>query len=125
MEGGGFYTDGEGTVLTTEGPVLGPARNGAASRRMFEQIAREYLGADKVLWLVAFPDRDTDGHVDGIAQFAGPAQLLLLVPAAPGHANYAFARENIPRLAAATAARARPVDVIRLQATASARIGGG
>ena len=124
LEGGAFYTDGEGTVLTTEGPVLDPARNGAASRPLFEQIAREYLGADKVLWLVAFPDRDTDGHVDGIAQFAGPAQLLLLVPAAPGHANYAFARENIARLAAATDARGRPVDVIPFEVTASARIGG-
>ncbi len=124
LEGGAFYTDGEGTVLTTEGPVLDPARNRAASRPLFEQIAREYLGADQVLWLVAFPDRDTDGHVDGIAQFAGPAQLLLLVPAAPGHANYAFARENIARLAAATDARGRPVDVIPFEVTASARVGG-
>ncbi len=123
--GGAFYTDGEGTVVTTEGPVLDPARNPAASRPLFEQVAGEYLGADRVLWLVAFPDRDTDGHVDGIAQFAAPAQLLLLVPAEPAHANYAYARENLARLAAATDARGRRLEVIPFEVTASARIGAG
>jgi len=124
LEGGAFFTDGDGTVVTTEGPVLDPARNPAASRPLFERVAREYLGADRVLWLVAFPDRDTDGHVDGIAQFRGPAQLLLLVPAEPGHANYAFARENLARLAAATDARGRHLEVIPFEVTASAKVAG-
>jgi agmatine deiminase len=100
--------------------VLDPNRNPGASRPQFEQVVSDYLGIDKVLWLAAFPDRDTDGHVDGIAQYAGPAELLLLVPGDEEHENYGFARENLARLAGATDARGRRLEVIQFDVTASA-----
>ena len=124
LEGGAFFTDGEGTLVTTEGPVLDPDRNPGASRGQFEQVVSDYLGIDLVLWLVAFPDRDTDGHIDGIAQYARPAGLLLLVPAEEEHENYGFARENLARLAGATDARGRRLEVIQFDVTATARAGG-
>jgi agmatine deiminase len=124
LEGGAFFTDGQGTVLTTEGPLLDPARNPGATRERFEQVASDYLGADKVLWLTAFPDRDTDGHVDGIAQYARPGAVLLLVPDDERHENYPYAIENLSRLAGATDARGRDVEVLRFGRTAAAAAGG-
>lgn len=124
LEGGAFYTDGQGTVLTTEGPLLDPARNPGATRELFERVARDYLGADKVLWLTAFPDRDTDGHVDGIAQYARPATVLLLVPGDSRHENYGYALENLDRLAGAADARGRELQVLRFGVTAAANAGG-
>lgn len=123
-EGGAFFTDGEGTLVTTEGPVLDPDRNPDPSREQFEQVASDYLGIDQVVWLVAFPDRDTDGHIDGIAQYAGPAQLLLLVPGDEKHENYGYARENLARLAGAADARGRRLEVIQFDVTAAASAGG-
>jgi agmatine deiminase len=124
LEGGSFYVDGEGTLVTTEGPVLDPARNQGASRELFERAASEYLAADTVLWLVAYPDRDTDGHIDGIAQLVRPGQILLLVPDDPEHPNYPFARQNLVRLAAAADARGRRMETISFGVTAWAAAGG-
>jgi len=124
LEGGSFFVDGEGTLVTTEGPVLDPSRNPGVTRAQFAAVTRDYLAVDQVLWLVAFPDRDTDGHVDGIAQFVRPGALLLLVPADRGDENFDSARENLARLAGATDARGRPVEVIPFDVTGQAVAGG-
>jgi Peptidylarginine deiminase and related enzymes len=79
LEGGSFHTDGEGTILTTEECLLNPNRNPQLSRKQIESILMEYLGAEKVIWLphgVAF-DEDTNGHVDNIATFSKPGEVVL------------------------------------------------
>jgi agmatine deiminase len=123
LEGGSFFVDGEGTLVTTEGPVLDPNRNPGASRDLFEQVASDYLAADKVVWLVAYPDRDTDGHIDGVAQYVQPGRLLLLVPDDPGHQNYPYALENLRRLALATDAKRRPIEALPFGVTSTAVAG--
>ena len=71
LEGGSIFVDGEGTLLTTEQCLLNPNRNPALSRAEIEQGLRDYLGAEVVVWLGQghSADRDTDGHIDGIAQY--------------------------------------------------------
>jgi agmatine deiminase len=123
-EGGAFFADGQGTLITTEGSALDQVRNPGITKDRFEQVMRDYLAADKVLWLVAFPDRDTDGHVDGIAQYVRPAEVLLLTPDDPEHENYPYAEQNLARLAGATDAMGRPVRVVPFGVTASAVAGG-
>jgi agmatine deiminase len=123
LEGGAFFVDGEGTLVTTEGPVLDPNRNPGLTKAAFEQVADDFLGAPHVVWLVAAPDRDTDGHIDGVAQYARPGGLLLLVPADPGDDNFSFARENLRRLRGATDAAGRPLDVIPFDITGTAMAG--
>lgn len=79
LEGGSFHTDGEGTILTTEECLLNPNRNPELSRGQIESILMEYLGAEKVIWLphgVAFDD-DTNGHIDNIATFSKPGEVVL------------------------------------------------
>jgi agmatine deiminase len=102
LEGGSILTDGDGTLLTTEQCLLNRNRNPGHSREEIEQTLERYLGATRVVWLGRglIEDRDTDGHVDLIAAFTGPARVLLqMVP--PGNRNHELCEENRARLAAA------------------------
>jgi agmatine deiminase len=117
LEGGAFLVDGEGTLVTTEGVLLNPNRNPGMSRTQIERGLADYLGAEKVIWLQAYPDRDTDGHIDGIAQYVGPGTILLETPADPANHNYRLAPENLRRLARASDARGCPFAVLGLELT--------
>jgi agmatine deiminase len=124
LEGGSFFVDGEGTLLTTEQCLLNPNRNPTMSREEIETCLREYLGVERVLWLQAFEDRDTDGHVDGIAQYVRPGAIALETPRDPANANFAFAASNLERLAAQPDARGRTLEVHGVEPTAHAEVAG-
>jgi agmatine deiminase len=89
LEGGSFFVDGEGTLLTTEQCLLHPNRNPSMSRDEIEDGLRWFLGVDDVIWLPhgLVEDRDTDGHVDGLAQFVRPGVVMLSVAAGDGDPN--------------------------------------
>ena len=99
LEGGSICVDGAGTLLTTEQCLLGAKRNPALSREQIEGTLRDYLGADRVVWLGdgLVEDRDTDGHVDLIAAFTRPGQVLLQTVAAE-NPNHEHCAENQRRL---------------------------
>lgn len=124
LEGGAFLVDGDGTLITTEGVLLNPNRNPGMSRAEIERGLGDYLGVDRVVWLQAYPDRDTDGHVDGIAQYVGPATILLEVPTDPSNPNRDLAPENVRRLSHLTDARDRPFVVLQLVPTGRAEVAG-
>ena len=124
LEGGAFFVDGEGTLITTEGVLLNPNRNPNMSRREIERCLREYLGIDRVVWLVAYPDRDTDGHVDGISQYVAPATIVLETPSDPSNHNYELFPENLQRLSRASDARERPFEVLRFEPTGRTEVAG-
>jgi agmatine deiminase len=118
LEGGAVHSDGEGTVLTTESVLLNPNRGMAASRAEAEALLRDWLGAEKVVWLPAgMVGDETDGHVDNVACFVAPGRVLAL--AAPDRAdpNHAGLAENLALLAAERDARGRALDVVRLDQT--------
>jgi agmatine deiminase len=123
LEGGAFFVDGEGTLVTTEGPLLNSRRNPAVTMARVEEIAYDYLGIDCVVWLVAAPDRDTDGHVDCIAQYVRPGALLLLTPSDPDHPNFGPAGQNEARLATARDARGRTLEIVPFEITGSGTTG--
>jgi agmatine deiminase len=123
LEGGAFFVDGEGTLITTEGPLLDDKRNPGVTKEKVEEIAHGYLGVDRVVWLVAAPDRDTDGHIDGIAQYVRPGAVLLLTPGDPGHPNFEPARQNEARLATARDARDRTLEVLPFGVTGTGTAG--
>jgi agmatine deiminase len=102
LEGGAINVDGEGTLLTTEQCLLHPNRNPSLSRVEIERGLRDHLGVRRVVWLGAglAEDRDTDGHVDLIAAFTRPGQVLLQ-SAPPGNPNHELMLENRRRLEAA------------------------
>ena len=102
LEGGSVHVDGAGLVLTTEQCLLHPSRNPDLAREQIDERVLAYLGADELVWLGQglVEDRDTDGHVDLIAQFTGPrAAVMQTVPET--NPNAASCHENLRRARAA------------------------
>jgi agmatine deiminase len=117
LEGGAIHVDGEGTVLTTEQCLLNRNRNPELDRASVEAALHAYLGTRKVIWLGegVFED-ETDGHVDNLACFARPGTVLLTWVEDPDDPQHAISRDAEERLAAATDARGRALEVIRVPA---------
>ncbi|MFF8187132.1 agmatine/peptidylarginine deiminase [Microbacterium sp. NPDC016588] len=119
LEGGAFFVDGEGTLLTTEQCLLNPNRNPTMSKREIEQGLRDYLGVSTIIWLPYGHSLDTgpagtDGHVDGVAQFVAPGRVMLEVPSNSASTEYERSRANLARLREARDAVGREIEVALL-----------
>lgn len=71
LEGGGIEVDSRGSLLTTRRCLLAPTRNPQLSESTIEQLLKDQLGVQRVLWLQHgdLLGDDTDGHIDTIARF--------------------------------------------------------
>ena len=115
LEGGSIHVDGEGTVISTEECLLNPNRNPELSREQIERVLFDHLGAEKMIWLgQGVYDDETDGHVDNLACFARPGVVLLSYCEDESDPQHAISRDAQERLEAATDARGRSIEVIRL-----------
>ena len=116
LEGGAVTVDGEGTLITTASCLLNPNRNPDRPRIDVDAVLCDFLGAEVIIWLPNgwSQTRDTDGHIDGIALFTGPARALLLAPANPGHPDHASGLTNRAAIAATPDARGRAIEVATL-----------
>ncbi len=124
LEGGGVHVDGEGTVLATEECLLNRNRNPQLSREQIERVLCDYLGAEKVVWLGrGIYNDETDGHVDNIACFARPGIVLLSWTDDEADPQHAISLEALQRLEAATDARGRGFEAIRLPSPGPILIG--
>ena len=78
LEGGSIHVDGEGTLLTTAECLLNPNRNPDYTQQDIEQQLSEYLGVTHFIWLPLGVHLDeTDGHIDNMACFARPGEVIL------------------------------------------------
>src|SRR6201991_718509 len=117
LEGGSIHVDGEGTVLTPEECLLNPNRNPELDRAAIEAALNAYLGTEKVVWLgLGVFEDETDGHVDNLACFARPGVVMLTWVDDPDDPQHAVSRDALERLEAATDARGRRFEVIKLPA---------
>jgi agmatine deiminase len=115
MEGGSIHTDGEGTLLTTEECLLNVNRNPHLSREQIEELVRNYVNVDSVIWLKrGLSGDETDGHVDNIACFAAPGKVILQICDDPSDDNYEITQENRRILAEAVDAKGRRLEVIEI-----------
>ncbi len=119
LEGGSFYVDGQGTVITTEQCLLNPNRNPELSRDEITAVLCEYLGATEVVWLPFGHSTDagptgTDGHIDGVLQYVGPGRVMLEVVADPSSPEHARGQANLAALQAArdAAGRAFTIEIL-------------
>ena len=113
-EGGAIHVDGEGTLITTRSVLLNKNRNPDLTQAEVEQQLHDYLGVEKVIWLDVSDADETDGHVDGVCCFVRPGVLLISWPEDEHSADLTYYQSIYDQLAAATDAKGRSFELIKL-----------
>ncbi|MGH2973688.1 MAG: agmatine deiminase family protein [Solirubrobacterales bacterium] len=126
LEGGSITVDGEGTLITTEQCLLNSNRNPELTREQIAAELRARLGVETIVWLPYghFYDRDTDGHVDGVATFVGPGRVAVQTCEDAGHPDHERMQANLAVLGASRDARGRPFDVVEIPQYAPGEVDG-
>ena len=121
LEGGAIEGNGAGLLMTTASCLLHEARNPQHDHASIEQILRDYLGVEKVLWLPRgeLEGDDTDGHIDQLARFVAADCIVAADCDDPADPNHAPLRENLEFLQAAVDQHGRPLTVIPLPTPAA------
>src|ERR1700722_238486 len=84
-EGGALEVDGDGTAMATESSIINDNRNPGQTKAMLTAEICGCLGVEKMLWVPGLKGHDiTDDHIDGLARFVQPAQVVVDQPADPG-----------------------------------------
>jgi agmatine deiminase len=114
LEGGAVEHDGEGTFLATRETLLNSNRNGW-SEGQAEAALRQAFGARKIVWLERGLRNDhTDGHIDVLARFVGPARIVCQSPCGADDPNADILEEIALTLESATDALGRRFEIIRI-----------
>ncbi len=112
LEGGSIHCDGEGTLLVTEECLLNPNRNPDLSRGEIEQVLRDYLNVDRIIWLgQGVYNDETNGHVDNICCFVRPGVVLLTWTDDVNDPQYAISKAAREILENSVDARGRKLEV--------------
>jgi agmatine deiminase len=117
LEGGSIDTNGAGMLLTTEECLLSEVqqRNPGLRRSELEQVFRDYLGIDQVLWLNrGIAGDDTHGHVDDITRFVAENVIVTVTEPNPDDENHLPLAENLDRLRSARNLRGESFEVVEL-----------
>jgi agmatine deiminase len=118
LEGGAFHVDGEGTVLTTRMCLLSPGRNPHLNETQIEDMLKSHLNVKKVLWVDDGIDPDeTTGHIDDIACFARPGEVVCLFTDDTEHPFYEATQKAYQQLSEMTDAKGRQLKVHKLCCT--------
>lgn len=115
LEGGSIHTDGEGTVIATEACLLSPGRNPQMSREQIEAQLKQYLGAEKIVWLPrGIYNDETNEHIDNVCAYVAPAEVVLAWTDDETDPQYPLSKASLDALEAATDAKGRKFTVHKL-----------
>lgn len=115
LEGGSIHSDGEGTLLVTEACLCSGGRNPELTKEEIEQSLRNYLNVEKVLWLPrGIYNDETNEHVDNVAAFVGPAEVVLAWTEDTADPQYPLSLADLEYLASVTDAKGRSIKVHKL-----------
>lgn len=122
-EGRAIEYDGAGTLLTTETAVLNRNRNPGMTKTEATGRLKRAFGVANVVWLPGDDsDAMTDGHIDGLARFAGkPGVVFAERGTDRSSPEHAMLEENFRALQRARDASGRPLEVIPLHQPAPSR----
>lgn len=94
LEGGAILTDGIGTLFTTRSVLLNRNRNPFKSLSYIENILKETLHINKVVWLdQGLAMDETNGHIDNIMSIVHPHEICLAWTDDKSNANYKRVRK--------------------------------
>ena len=115
LEGGSIHTDGEGTLMVTESCLLSPGRNPQLDKAGIEAVLKKYLGVEKILWLPRGIWMDeTNEHVDNVAAFVGPGEVVLAWTDNEQDPQYALSKLDYEYLSGETDAKGRKLKIHKL-----------
>jgi agmatine deiminase len=85
------------------------------SRKDYEKVFAESLGAPHTIWLGrGIHGDDTHGHVDDLTRFVSPNTVVTMVENNPRDVNHKPLRDNLRRLQAARDQSGRPLNIVEL-----------
>ena len=115
LEGGSIHSDGQGTVLTTESCLLSKGRNPKLTKNEIERRLKNYLGAEKILWLPRGIYQDeTNEHVDNVCAFTAPGEVVLAWSTQPEDPQFELSKSCLNYLEKQTDAKGRRLMVHKL-----------
>jgi agmatine deiminase len=83
-EAGGVDHDGHGLMIAHESSWVNDNRNPGLSRDQIEQRLLYAYGASRIIWSPGvWGEEITDYHIDSLARFTGPANVLINLPKKP------------------------------------------
>ena len=99
LEGGSIESDGKGTVFTTTCCLMAPHRNQPLTQQEIEARLKEYLGAERIVWINhgSLIGDDTDGHIDTLVRIC-PDDTLLYTGGDEDHPDLARMEEELKTL---------------------------
>ena len=99
LEGGSIESDGKGTVFTTTCCLMAPHRNQPLTQQEIEARLKEYLGAERIVWIHhgSLIGDDTDGHIDTLVRIC-PDDTLLYTGGDEDHPDLARMEEELKTL---------------------------
>lgn len=115
LEGGSIHVDGEGTLIVTEECLLSKGRNPSLTKTEIEDILRDYLNLEKIIWLKRGIYLDeTNGHVDNICNYVRPGEVVLAWTDNVDDPQYEISKECYDILINETDAKGRKLKVHKL-----------
>jgi agmatine deiminase len=115
LEGGSIHVDGEGTLITTEECLLSKGRNPQLSKEQIEEVLKEHLNLEKIIWLKKGIYLDeTNGHVDNIVNIVKPGVVALAWTDDKNDPQYEISKENLEILENTTDAKGRKLKVVKM-----------
>ena len=99
LEGGSIESDGKGTIFTTECCLMAPHRNQPLTKAEIEKRLKEWLGAERIVWLQhgSLIGDDTDGHIDTLVRIC-PNDTLLYTGGDKDHPDLAEMEKELQEL---------------------------
>lgn len=112
FEGGSIAFDGKGTAIVTEACLLSKGRNPTLRKEEIEEVLKEYLSLEKVIWVPhgIYMD-ETNEHVDNMVAFVKPGVVVMAWTDNQDDPQYEYCKETYEALANATDARGKHLEI--------------
>lgn len=123
LEGGSIHVDGEGTLIVTEECLLSEGRNSHLSKQEIEDVLKEYLNLEKIIWIpYGIYNDETNGHVDNIIHYIAPGKVVLAWTEDQEDPQYEISRKAYEVLSSERDAKGRQLEITKLLLPRNIRI---